>query len=409
MTKTDRAPLHPNIHRLVASQALSRLGDNFTEVALALFVLALMHHSVAALGVVLAMTYLPHIVLGWAVMGIVDRINKRAALAAADLGRAVLVASIPLVHTYDWTVAAVFLMYTFSVVYRPILRGVQPQISGDMAVNRRSGARQQTYYAIADVGAYLAAAGVLFLWGIRPAFWIDAATYVGAFLLVMSIRVAPAVWNPRSETGTNFKKQLAEGYRYVKNDALIAQLTLISTAATLGVGALNTFTAPLSRSIWHVTSQHYVWLLLALAVGGLVAGWALERFELMDRWGFRTLIAGGFGLTGVGYGLSVAMPSWWGALALFAVVGFGNGLFGTAVVTWIQQATPDDVRARVLSMRGIGLGLGGALGAWAGGLAAQSLGLTTAVVMVGGLWLVLAFWTVSVAALRASQRRGSAA
>jgi MFS family permease len=401
--------LHPNIHRLILSQAVSKLGDNFTEVALALFVLALTHQDVAALGLVLAMVYVPNVALGWLVTGMIDRVDKRTVLVAADLIRAALVASIPLIHTYSWTVVAVFLMYTCSAAYRPSLRGVQPQVAGSPAILRRSGARQQAYYSMADIGSYLAAAAVIFLWGLTPAFWIDAATYLGASILVLAIRVPAEVWRPHHAAAARFSRQLAEGYQYVRDHAIVAQLTIISAAATFGVGALNTFTAPLSQSVWHVSSHHYVWLVLAMAIGGLVSGGVLEKYALMDRWGFRTLIGLGFALTGIGYGLTVAMPTWWAGWGLFLAVGFGNGLFGTAVVTWVQQVAPDHIRARVLSVRGVGLGAGGALGAWLGGLMAVHLGLAGAIVVVGCFWIALTAWVWTAPALRVGHKRGSAA
>lgn len=400
--------LHPNIHKLVISQALSKLGDNFTEVALALFVLGITH-SVADLGIVLAMTYLPSIVLGWAVAGVIDRFNKRRALIVSDVARALLVASIPVVRDYDWTVAAVFMMYSFAMVYRPMIRAVQPQIAGGPAINARSGARQQTYYSMADVGAYLAAAGVLFLWGVAPAFWIDAATYAAAAALVAAINVPKSLWKPTVSGAGRFWEQLSEGYRYLRSHPLVAQLTLVSASVTIGVGALNTFTAPLSKSFWHVSSHHYVWLMLAMALGGLVSGWILEKYALMERLAPRPIIATGLVLTGLGYGLTLAAPSWWVGMVCLFVVGLGNGVYGTAIMVWVQQATPEGVRARVLSIRGIGLGVGGALGAWLGGQLAQSAGLPTAVVAASVLWVVVAFWMFSSRALGRSGWRRPAA
>lgn len=399
MADSTQPRLHPNIHKLVISQALSKLGDNFTEVALALFVLAITHGSVFDLGVVLAMIYAPSILLGWAVAGIIDHFNKRRTLLFADIVRALLVASIPLVRDYSWTLVAVFLMYSFAMVYRPMLRGVQPQIAGDPVINMRSGARQQTYYAVADISAYLAAAAVLFLWGLAPAFWIDAATYIGAALFLLAIRVPKEVWAPMASGTVHFWTQLSNGYGYLRREPRVAQLTALSACLTVGVGSLNTFTAPLSRRIWHVSSHHYVWLVLAMAVGSLISGWLLEKYNLMEGWTFRRVIAAGLVMAGGGYALVVAMPYWWlGALCL-VVVGIGNGAFGIGIMVWMQQSTPTDVRTRVLSIRGIGMGLGGAIGAVVGGGVVQTLGLTGAVLAASAVWIALAIWCISSRAL----------
>ena len=401
--------LHPNIHKLVISQALSKLGDNFTEVALALFVLAITRRNVTDLGIVLAMAYLPSILLGWAVAGVIDRFNKRKALLISDVVRAVLVASIPVVHNYAWTVAAVFMMYCFAMVYRPIVRAVQPQIAGSAEINAQSGARQQTYYSIADMAAYLAAAGVLFLWGVTPAFWVDAATYVGAALFLLGIRMPREFWLPTASGASRFWAQVSEGYRYLKNASRVAQLTLLSVAVALATASINTLLAPLSQAVWHVSSHHYVWLLMAIAVGGFLSGAAVERFGLVARFTARPLIALGFALTASGFGLALIAGVWWlGALCL-VLAGVGNALFGTAIMFWVQQSTPAEVRVRVLSIRSVGMGLGGALGAWLGGLLGQVGGISHAVLLVAGLWMVLAIWTLAASALRGSTTPRTAA
>ncbi len=395
--------LHPNIHKLVISQALSKFGDNFTEVALAIFVLSITNGSVFDLGVVLAMVYAPNILLGWAVAGVIDHFNKRRTLVVADVGRAVLVISIPVVHNYGWTVAAVFLMYSFAMIYRPMVRGVQPQIAGDPLINQKSGARQQTYYAVADATAFLAAAGVLFVWGVSPAFFINAATYLGASVFILSISVPQETWEPLARGTIKFWQQLKEGYRYLYSDAKVAQLTLLSACLAVGVGSLNTFTAPLSERIWHVSSHHYVWLVFAMAIGSLISGWLLEKFNLMERWTFRPVIALGLVLAGAGYALVITMPTWWLGAFCLMLVGLGNGAFGVGIMVWIQQSTPQEVRTRVLAIRGIGMGIGGALGAAWGGWFAQTAGLTGAILSAGALWIVLAVWCVSSTALGRSR------
>lgn len=377
--------------------------------ALAIFVLAITHDNVLDLGVVMAMVYAPSILLGWTVAGVIDRFNKRWTLLTADLARAVMVASIPVVHRYLWTVVAVFIMYSFAMVYRPMVRGVQPQIAGSPAMNAKSGARQQTYYAVGDVAAYLAAALVLFVWGVAPAFWIDAATYVAATLVVLSIRVDPVLWQPVATGALRFMEQLRGGYRFLRRDGRVAQLTLLSASLALGVGALNTFTAPLSRNLWHVSSHHYVWLVLAMAVGSLISGSMLERYDLMHRWSFRVIIGAGLCLTGMGYALVVVMPFWWlGALSL-VLVGLGNGAFGVGIMVWMQQSTPAEIRSRVLSIRGMGMGIGGALGAILGGWFAETLGLTGGVLATSALWMLLALWCMASRALAGSAEPNQAA
>ncbi len=398
------AGLHADIHKLIGSQALSKLGDNFTEVALALFVLKITQHSVAALGVVLAMVSAPRVALGWMVAGFIDRLPKRVALVAADLARAVLVASIPVVASYGWTIAVVFLIYAFAMVYQPILRAVQPQISGSPEVNARSAARQQTYYAAADIGAYLAAGGIIFLVGLAPAFWLDALTYLGSALLIVSIRVGPEVWKHVGGKASGFWQDIAEGFRFMQKNGVVMGLTLVSAGTFLAVGAINTLLAPLSRSLWHVSSAHYVWLLLAIALGSLVSGVIIEHGRLAERLSSRVLVTAGFVLTGVGLGAVDLARTWIVGLVCLFVAGLGNALYGSFLIAWMQRVTPTAVRARVLALRGVGNGLGGVLGAFLTGMVASALGLIWAVAATFALWCILA---VSVLAMGSFKSAGT--
>lgn len=401
--------LHANIHKLVISQALSKLGDNFTEVALALFVLAITHNDAAKLGIVLAMVFVPRIALGWAVAGIIDRLNRRRMLWIADVVRAILVMSIPLVQSYAWTIIAVFLMYSFAMVYQPTVRAIQPQVAQSPEINAKSMARQQTYYAVADIGAYLLAALIIFLWGVTPAFGVDAATYLGATLLILSMRVDGRVWEAAHQGASSFFAQIQEGYRYLRQSAIVTQLVLVSAGVALAGGAVNTMLPPLSKDVWHASPDHYVWLVLGIAVGSLISGTVIERWDLTNRIAPGWILAVGFFLPALSIILLLEVSNWWaGALAL-VLAGMGNAVYGTGLMLRIQAAVPSSVRARVLALRGIGLGVGGAIGAIASGALINLIGAEAAIPIVSALWLLLALWVATSRGLREHSVQGSVA
>ncbi|NMP20995.1 MFS transporter [Sulfobacillus harzensis] len=387
--------LNPNVHKLVLSEALSKLGDNFTEVALALFILSLTRNNVAALGLVLAMAYVPRVVLGWAVAGVIDRLPKRSVLLIANGVRALLVVSIPVIAHYTWAVVAVFFMYTFAMLYQPVIRAIQPQIAETPEMNMKSQARQETYFALADIGGYLAAAGVLFVWGLTPAFFLDAATFVGAGLLVAAIRAPGTVWQAGELGDGGFWGQLGEGIGYLRQTATVRNLVLMTGLVALGVGALNTLLAPLSRILWHVSSKHYVWLLLALALGSLISGILIERLGLLEKYPARLLLALGFLLSAIGFGLVGLVSDWRAGALCLALVGFGNSFYSSALLLWVQTAVPDLFRGRTLAVRGALMGIGGALGAGLGGLLANSLGLQPAVLLTAAVWIAATVWSAA--------------
>lgn len=403
-----RATLHPNIHRIILSQALSKLGDNFTEVALAIFVLA-MTHNVADLGIVLAMVYLPRVVLGWAVAGIVDRLPRRRALVVSDISRALIVSSIPVIHDYLWTIIAVFLMYSFAMVYQPILRSVQPTIAGSSEVNSQSMARQETYYAITDIAAYLLAAAVIFSVGLSYAFWIDGVTYLGASLFILGVRVDKTIWAPPLQGVVKFWGQIQEGFQFIRKNRLVGGLTILSAILSLSVGGINTMLAAISKGMWHVSTDHYVWIVLVVAIGAFLSGVSIERLNLVERVSHAALLTFGMLLSGLGIGLVLLTHSWWTGLLCVFLSGLGQPLYGTALMVWIQQSAPSNIRTRVLAIRGIGLGIGGAIGAAGAGWLARQVGVPMTVGMVSVLWIVMAVVTITVFSTTSSKARETVA
>jgi hypothetical protein len=113
----------------------------------------------------------------------------------------------------------------------------------------------------------------------------------------------------------------------------------------------------------------------------------------MEHWNLHYLLATGFLLTAAGFGLVLVIPVWWGAAGSLVLAGAGNALYGTALMAWLQQRIPLRVRARVLSIRGIGMGLGGAIGASAIGWIARWQGVGVGVALVTALWCFVGIWS----------------
>ena len=384
----------PAIHRVMLAQAFSKLGDNFTEVALAVFILKLTH-NVSALGLVLAMAFLPRMILGPILIGLIERLPKRPVLFISDWLRAGLVFSIPLVHEYGYTVGAMFAIFTLALVYQPVLGGIQLQIAGTAATLQQALARRETYYGIADISAYLIAGALILTAGTTPAFFINALTFVAAGLVILTLPVSPTVWQTLT-TRERFVPQIRQAVRFIRQESLVLFLVILSGFLNVAVGAINTVLTPLSPDLWHVSTAHYAWLVLAMAVGLMIGGVTVERWSISPH----RAIALGLGLTGLGLGATLLMPNWVLGLIPLAVSGFGNAFFGFSLAYLTQSATPQTVRTRVLTLRSTIMGAGGALGAYGSGWLAHHLNLTVAVGSVSALWLALALVCVIHPALR---------
>ena len=388
-----RLVLPPMARRLMMGQSLSKTGDTFTQVALAIFVLKISRNNPAALGLVMAMIYAPRLVMGWAAMGWIDRWNKRRLLLIADGARALLVLSIALVHTFTWTAAAVFLIYVFQMLYHPAVRSIQPQLAGSVEANRVSVVRQDQWSQAGSIVAYIIGGFLIVHYGPSVGFVLDAVSYVISGAFILSLPVGLSLWQGGADQNSPYLTQIREGLQYAGTHRLVILLILISFFAMMGAAGSGTLLAPAMRRLWHEPTADYSWTLLALSVGAMVGSRLLETHgQGID---LRTLLMGGFFLTGIAIaGLTLVTSHLWLIMLIVAIVGLGNAMFSTSVMVWLQQILPIQVRGRVMTIRSSMMGLAGVIGSCGVGAViahAMSLGfvIVAALLIVSGLILLV--------------------
>jgi MFS family permease len=93
---------HRDFLRLWAAQAISAYGARITRTALPIIAIAMLDQPESAVGVLVAGQLAPGVVLALFVGGLIDRGNKRSILIAADVVRALAVASL----TIAWAAGA---------------------------------------------------------------------------------------------------------------------------------------------------------------------------------------------------------------------------------------------------------------------------------------------------------------
>jgi len=88
---------HDDFRRLWAAQAVSAFGSRITRTALPVIAIILVTANPMELAVLGSLEVIPAVLIGLLAGGRIDRSRKRPLLIAADLSRAVLVFSVPLV------------------------------------------------------------------------------------------------------------------------------------------------------------------------------------------------------------------------------------------------------------------------------------------------------------------------
>jgi len=343
-----------NFVLLWIGQLVSFFGDRVHQVALG--VLVLQRGTPLDVGLVFAATAVPNVLLGPLAGALVDRWDRRITMIACDLGRAVLVALVPLAIEVHIAVvyAIAFAVATVGLLFRPAKNAVVPQVvNDDQLVTANSAASLNE--TLADLIGYPVAAILVASLAsmIAVAFYLDAATYAvsAALLAIMVVPKLPlggAPFRIRAILG-----EMAEGWRFLIHQSELLTNTLVSTVAQLAFGAEIVCSLIYAQKVLDTSvlpfPQNYGWLMASLGLGSVVGGLVIGWIGTHAPKGPMT-IAGflGLGAAMVGAGLTRDPRL---AIGLFFVIGVANMLYLVPTITLFQERTPQRLFGRVVSTR----------------------------------------------------------
>ncbi len=181
-----------------------------------------------------------------------------------------------------------------------------------------------------------------------------------ALLLYSRLRVSMKAGTPAGHMGS----QLVEGLSFVRHNFVFAALICLALFnAVFGLSYVTLL--PIFADVYFEAGSTGFGLLNAAHGAGALVG-TLIVASIAARFRHRGLIIL-IGAAGMGLGLAIFSQSRGLALALpvLAIVGFSNTFYLTQVSTHLQQAVPDHLRGRVMSLYALCwnlLPLGGLLG-----------------------------------------------
>jgi MFS family permease len=240
-TAAPDLPLVRNRDFLVVllGQGLSSVGDAVTFTALPILVL-LLTGSGLAMGVVGTLQTLPDLLIGLVAGALADRWDRRRMMLAADLGRALLTATIPLTVLLGGPTLLVVVLVTFPinclrVLWLAAYTAAVPGLVGHGQVGRANSIFEAVYNLGFIFGPGLA--GVLAaVLGPGPTLAIDAASFaVSAGALVFVRRPLRAA--PRAAP-THLLADIRDGVAYVTGHRILRVVIPYWAMVQIGTGAL---------------------------------------------------------------------------------------------------------------------------------------------------------------------------
>jgi MFS family permease len=379
-----------------AGQIVSLAGDQISLIAIPLAAVLSLHAHAAQMGYLTAAGLAPNLLFSLHAGAWVDRRGRRRrTMLAADVGRAALLATIPIAYAlHALTMAQLYvvgflagtLTVLFYVSYSSLFAALVPRERYVEANSILHGSRAFSYMAGPSVGGLLVQL-------LRAPFAIvaDAASFlISASFLA---RISP----PEPPTEEAARGHVMGGIRYI----LASRVARASLAATATINLFNfsfyaLFILYATRSL-HVRPGTLGLVLGAGAVGGLLGA------AVTGRIGRRIGVGPAFLLGCVAFPAPLLLvPLASGSrpivLALLFLAEFGSG-FGVMILdisigSIFAALIPDRLRARVSGaymvvnngVRPLGSLAGGALGATLG--LRPTLWIATAGALAGFLWLL---------------------
>ncbi len=341
-----------NFLLLWLAQSISRAGDTFTFLALAIRVDSLFEQagdSARALGTLLFAFALPQLVFGLFAGTLVDRWDRRRVMVAADLTRAALVPAFLLLRTpadLAWALAVAFAHSTASILFYPARGALLPAMVDCEQLMKANGMLQVSDTAARLAGPILAGI-VVGRWGTAPAFLLDSLSFVVSAVLLVGIggvrtRLA------RGGEEVNAWRDLREGVRYAMASRLLQGVTLGLGLALLGVGGVDTLFVPYLRHSFQAPPEAMGVVMTAQGMGMLIGGLVVGR--LGDRArplavSVVAMIVLALGIAGIG-----AAADYFWVLAAAVVIGLSLPPVNAGLQTLLQQGVPAEMLGRAGSV-----------------------------------------------------------
>jgi MFS family permease len=219
---------HPDFLRLWAGQSISQLGSQVSLLAIPLTAVVALGATAFQAGLLGTFEFLPFLLVGLPAGVWVDRMARRPVLIAADLGRTVALASIPvaaglhslhMAQLYAVSFVVGVLTVFFDVAYQSYLPSL---VEREQLVDGNG--KLEFSRATAEIAGPGLGGALVGLVTAPVAIAADAASYVASVASLLLIRRSEEV-EPR-DAGSGMRRELAEGVRYVWHHRLLRPIAM---------------------------------------------------------------------------------------------------------------------------------------------------------------------------------------
>lgn len=408
-----------NYRYLWLGQIVSLLGDWFNLIASAALIGALTQSGLAIGSLFVVRMLAPFLISP--IAGVVaDRYNRKHILMATDLFRALTVLGFLFVRD----ASQVWLLYALTAVqlgisgfFFPARNAILPDITSERELGAANALSSATWSTMLALGAALGGI-VSGIWGIYPAFIIDAATFVLSAVFIWQIRLEAAPGLDASEKTLGAAlKQYVDGLRYLVDHIEILLIALHKGINSLALSSgFQVIQVAIAQQIFVIGDGGGVSLGLMYGVAGIGTGVGpilARRFTKDDNRLMNWYIALGYLIGGAGLLVTAPLFNFGTVLLGTMLRGLGGGIIWVFSTQLLLQKVPNQVRGRVFATEFAFFTLmSAAASATVGRALDTSLGIGGVIWIMAALSIIpavlWALWLVRKAPEKAAVRTGSA-
>ena len=269
---------------LWSAQTISSFGSHITGIGLPIAALLLLRATSAQMGLLTALAALPGLVAGLLIGIWVDRLPRRLVLIAMDLGRALLLALIPLLAAFGWLHLAWLYLITalaglctaaFEVASLAFLPTLLPPAKLPTGNSRLS-----TSESLAEIAGPPLAGLLIQLLTAPLAILLDALSFLCSALCIGLMR-APERARPAHVEHTHLWREMREGLEVFWNNPILRALGAYACTRTFFGGAFAALYLIYVVQLFGASSLAYGILVACGGVGALIgslgANWWTRR------------------------------------------------------------------------------------------------------------------------------------
>jgi MFS family permease len=393
---------HRDFRHLFAADSISQVGSQVTLIALPLVAVVALHASAFEVGLLAASGTAAFLLIGLPAGAWVDRMRRRNVLIVGDVGRAVLLASVPVAWWFD--VLGMAQLYVVSLLvgvltvffevayqsYLPHLVGPEHLVEGN--------SKLQVVQSVAILGGPTLGGLLVQVITAPVAIAVDAVSFLGSALFVGAIGKREA--RPPRAPNAHLGREIAEGLRFVFGNRLLRAIVACTGTSNLFHTTMDALLILYFARELGLSPGVIGIFYSAYGVGGILGSFVVTpAARLLGQGPSLWLAILTTGLAGLF--VPLAEPGWrfWVAAAMGVIHGVGVIVYNVNQLSFHQRLTPDRLLGRMnATVRFVVWGtipLGGVLG----GTLAAWLGVHTAL-WVGAIGQLLAVLPVLLSPLR---------